>query len=278
MTTNCLPSSCSDISPVDLQQSLLVEQEHAEWFLAERVVPGTEIHEDDDVTWVVHAGEAWRNSGIMLRLSPSSAARRIDTLIKRYQRHRRGMVLWVSPLATPATIVDLLAARRMRCRKYFPAMVRNLADPVSPIRPPNGLTVRRVLDCDEFRRTPHPTIGPLTTALRRAAFERLRALVSESSGRTRNYVAWLGDTPVGAIEVFVGSECAGIHGLSVPERYQRRGIASALIEHACQDVTEHGTRRIGVLASSEGQRLYVNRGFREVARFGCWYRSFQRDR
>jgi GNAT superfamily N-acetyltransferase len=241
-------------------------------------VPGTEIHEDDDVTWVVHAGEAWRNSGIMLRLSPSSAARRIDTMIKRYQRHRRGMVLWVSPLATPATIVDLLAARRMRCRKYFPAMVRNLADPVSPIRPLKGLTVRRVLDCDEFCRTPHPAIGPLTTALRRAAFERLRALVSESSARTRNYVAWLGDTPVGAIEVFVGSECAGIHGLSVPERYQRRDVASALIEHACQDVTEHGTWRIGVLASSEGQRLYVNRGFREVARFGCWYRSFQRDR
>ena len=156
-------------------------------------------------------------------------------------------------------------------------MVRNLADPVSPIRPLKGLTVRRVLDCDEFRRTPHPAIGPLTTALRRAAFERLSALVSELSGRTRNYVAWLGDTPVGAIEVFLGSECTGIHGLSVPERYQRRGVASALIEHACQDVTEHGTRKIGVLASSEGQQLYVNRGFREVARFGCWYRSFQRD-
>lgn len=277
MTAYCVPSSCSGTSQVDLQQSLLVEQEHAEWFLAERVVRGTEIHEDRDVTWVVHAGEAWRNSGIMIRLSPSSAARRIDTLIKRYQRHRRGMTLWVSPMATPTNIADLLAERRLRCRKYFPAMIRDLADPVSAIHPTDGLTVRRVLDCDEFRKTPHPAIGPLTTPLRRAAFERLRALVSGSSTRTRNYVAWLGDTPVGAIEVFWGSECVGIHALSVPTRYQRRGFASALLEHACQDVRERGARRIGLLASSEGQRLYAQRGFREVARFGCWYRSFQRD-
>jgi GNAT superfamily N-acetyltransferase len=266
-----------DTSHVDLQQSLLVEQEHAEWFLAERVVPGTEIHEDRDVTWVVHGGEAWRNSGTMIRLSSSSAARRIDTLIKRYQRHRRGMVLWVSPMATPTNVADLLVARQMRCRKYFPAMIRSLAEPIAPVRLPNGLIVRRVFECDEFRKTPHPAIGPLTTLLRRAAFDRLRALVSESSARTRNYVAWLGDTPVGAIEVFLGSECAGIHGLSVPEHYQRRGFASALIEHACEDVREHGARRIGLLASSDGQRLYAQRGFREVARFACWYRSFQRD-
>jgi GNAT superfamily N-acetyltransferase len=263
--------------PIDLQQSLLVEQEHAEWFLAERVVPGTEIHKDRDVTWIVHSGASWRNAGIMVRFSSSSAAHRIDTLLARYQRHRRGMALWISPSATPSNISELLIARRLRCQKYYPAMIRHLADRTPSFQQPKGLVIRRVTDPAEFRKTAHPAIGPLTTQLRRHAFERMVALLSQASARTLDYVAWLNGTPVGAVEVFVGSECAGIHGLTVPERYQGRGIASALIERACIDLRDRGAERIGLLASSEGQRLYVRRGFTEVAKFGYWYRSFQRD-
>jgi GNAT superfamily N-acetyltransferase len=58
----------------------------------------------------------------------------------------------------------------------------------------------------------------------------------------------------------VGSTCAGIHGLTVLERYQGRGIASALIERACVDVRDLGAQRNGLLASTEGQRPYVRRG------------------
>jgi len=267
---------CGEAGEIDLKQSLLIEQVHAEWFLAERVVPGVEVHDDRDITWIVHAGQAWRNAGIMIRFSRSSAARRIDALIDRYRRHRRGMALWVSPSATPADIADLLTARRLRCRKYFPAMIRDLVDRVAPLHPRQQFVIRRVSDVSEFRKTPHPAIGPLTTRLRRTAFERLQALLSDPSGRTLNYVAWLDDQPAGSIELFLGSTCAGIHGMSVLERYQRRGIASALIEHACKDLRALGARRLGLLATTEGQQLYLRRGFREVARFGYWYRSFQR--
>jgi GNAT superfamily N-acetyltransferase len=270
-------SSCSTAAPVDLQQSLLVEHQHAEWFTAERVVAGAEVHQDRDITWIIHSGQAWRNAGILVRLSPSSAARRLDALIDRYQRHRRGMALWISPSATPTNIADLLTERRLRCRKYYPAMIRKLSDRQASFDQPKRLIIRRVSDLAEFRKTPHPAIGPLTTELRRKALDRLRALLSDPSGRTRNYVAWLNQTPVGAIEVFQGSECAGIHAMSVLERYQRRGIASALIEHACDDMRSLGAKRIGLLATTEGQQLYLRRGFREVARFGYWYRSFQRD-
>jgi GNAT superfamily N-acetyltransferase len=265
------------VTPVDLEQSSLVEREHAEWFKAERVVPGVEVHEDRDVTWIVHSGQAWRNAGIHIRFSPSSAARRLDAMIDRYQRHRRGMALWISPAATPTNITDLLTERRLRCRKYFPAMTRNLADRQTPFHQTKPLIIRRVSDLAEFQRTPHPAIGALTTQLRRQAFDRLRALLSEPLARSRNYVAWLNDEPVGAIEVYQGSACAGIHGLSVLDRYQRRGIASALIEHACDDLRSLGAKTIGLLATTDGQQLYARRGFREVARFGYWYRTFQRD-
>ena len=82
--------------------------------------------------------------------------------------------------------------------------------------------------------------------------------------------------PVGAIELFIGSESAGIHGLSVLEGYEGGGIGSALIEHVCADAVNSGATSMVLLATTEGQRLYERRGFREVGRFGYWYRSFQR--
>ena len=50
-----------------------------------------------------------------------------------------------------------------------------------------------LIDPTEFRNTAHPAIGPLTTQLRRNAFERMRALLSQPSARTRHYVAWLNE-------------------------------------------------------------------------------------
>jgi len=255
----------------------LVERHHSEAFAAERVVPGVEVHEDRDITWVVHDGNAWRNAGIMVRLSAASAARRLDTVLARYKKHRRGMAMWVSPLATPTNLPDLLAARRLRCRKHFPAMLRVLNQRLSRLSRVVGLQIRSVIDMNDFLDTAYPAIGPLTTPLRHQAFARLQALLSEPSGRTRLAVAWLDGAPVGAIESFVGAEAAVVYGLSVLGEFQGQGIGSALLEHACADARQSRMRTMVLLATTEGQRVYLRRGFTEVARFGYWYRSFQRD-
>jgi ribosomal protein S18 acetylase RimI-like enzyme len=211
-------------------------------------------------------------------VTASSAARRLNTLVARYKRHGRGMALWVSPSATPGNLTALLQARRMRCQKHFPAMLRTLRPAASSRSTPAGVVIRRVEDAAEYEKAPYPVIGPITTTLRRVAFKRLRALLTERSGRTRAFVARLKDEPVGAIEVFRGSETAGVHGLSVLDRYQGRGIGSALIEQGCRDAAENGATEIVLSATTEGQRPYERRGFTEVRRFGCWNRSFQRGR
>jgi GNAT superfamily N-acetyltransferase len=268
----------AELSIVSLQQALLVERHHADWFVAEGLVPGAEVHRDRDITWVVHSGQAWRNAGIMVRFAAASAERRLDTLLVRYQQHGRGMALWISPSATPGNLPELLRARRLRCQTYFPAMLRTLADDVPRRAVPGALEIRPVVDVGEYESAPHPAIGPITTPLRRQAFERLRALTADPSGRTRAFVAWLKGRPIGAIELFLGSESAGLHALTVLDGYQGSGIGSALIEHVCQDAVRSGAKTIVLLASAEGQRLYEQRGFSEVARFGYWYRSFQRAR
>jgi len=87
---------CAPAGPPDLTLAELVERHHREWFLAERVVPGAEVHDDTDCTWVVHAGQAWRNAGIMARFPAASAGRRLDALLARYRKHGRGIALCLS--------------------------------------------------------------------------------------------------------------------------------------------------------------------------------------
>jgi GNAT superfamily N-acetyltransferase len=275
------PRCCAETIPdtaASLHELLLVERHHAEALRAESVVSTVEVHLDEDVTWIVHPGSAWRNAGILLRLSLASASRRLNTLLRRYERHARGMGMWVSPLATPHNLARLLADRGLRCQKQFPAMVRRLNDSVPEGRDDRSIAIDRVLDAASFEATPHPAIGPITTAIRRHELDRLGALVSSETQRTRAYVAWIERTPVGAIELFLGTDAAGVHGLHVLPAWQGRGVASALLEHVCREAARSGYSSLVLLASSEGQQLYARRGFREVGRIAYWYRSFQRCR
>ena len=67
-----------DTSP---ERALLVERNVAEWLRMQAIVPGVELHDDPDITWVVHPGRAWSNAAVMIRLAQSTAASRLDTLV-----------------------------------------------------------------------------------------------------------------------------------------------------------------------------------------------------
>lgn len=268
--------SCDTLSVVSVDSALLVERHVAEWLRAQAIVPGVELHDDPDITWVVHPGRAWSNVGIMIRFAQDAAASRLDALVDRYRAHRRGMGLWVSPAATPETLPELLKARALRCRKRFPAMWRDLSKPIPRPTAPTGVTIRPVTDVDLFRTTLHPSIGPLTTPLRRAGFQSFRALVGNEPDRCRAFVAWSGATAVGATLVFLGSECAGLHDVDVIETERGRGIGGALVDHSCLYAAKSGASSIVLLATGMGESVYARCGFVEVGRFGYWYRSFRR--
>ena len=191
---------------------LLIERHQVEAHAAEADVPCAEVHQDTDVTWTVHGGSAWRNNAVMVRLTAKTAARRLDAMMRRYERHGRGMGLWVSPLATPADLAKLLGARRLHCRKHFPAMIRNV-DAAAPLPDtPTGVEIRPLRVAT--------LLDPVTTSRRRCELERLRVLLAHPGARTRVFDAWIDGSAIGRTELFLGSECAGIHGLWVREDLQ----------------------------------------------------------
>jgi GNAT superfamily N-acetyltransferase len=216
---------------------------------------------------------------VMIRFSDADAASRLDALIARYRRHGRGMGLWLSPDATPDDLPALLRARRFRCQKYYAAMVRTLSHAVELRKVPASLGIQQVRELTSFETTSHPAIGPITTPLRRQALSRLHALVGASRQQILPFVAYVDGQPVGATELFLGKRgSAGVIGMSVLAAYRGRGIGAALLEHVCREAGLRGATTMSLIATSEGEHLYTRRGFTEVARFGYWYRSFQRAR
>jgi GNAT superfamily N-acetyltransferase len=204
----------------------------------------------------------------MIRFGEHDAASRLDTLVERYRRDRRGMGLWLSPDATPSTLPFLLRARGFRCRKHFPAMVRRLAEALAPLTEPGDLVIEQVREVDRFEETAHPSIGPPTTQLRRRALDRLRALVGADTQRIVPFVAYLQGQPVGASELFLGARrSAGLIGLSVLPSSRGRGIGAALLEHTCREAASRGALTVSLIATGDGEQLYARRGFSEVARF-----------
>ena len=267
--------SCDTLSVVSVDSALLVERHVAEWLRAQAIVPGVELHDDLDITWVVHPGRAWSDVGIIIRFAQDAAASRLDALVNRYRAHRRGMGLWVSPAATPETLPELLKARALRCRKRFPAMWRDLSKPIPRPTAPTGVTIRPVTDVDLFRTTLHPSIGPLTTPLRRAGFRSFRALVGNEPDRCRAFVAWSGATAVGATLVSrkrvrgPSRRRRDRNGARPRHRRRARRIIRACIgqerrvEHRVAG-DGHGRERVRALRLRRGRR------------FGYWYRSFRR--
>ena len=246
----------------------LVERHCVEAYAAEAGVPCAEVHIEADVAWVVHSGSVWRNCAIAIRFSQREAPRRLATMIDRYQQHGRGAGMWVSPLSTPAGLVKLLHTEGLRCRRYFPAMLRSLDATDARDDVPSGVEIRP-LSADAVSLRSRTPIG-------RCEAERLRVRLNDPEQRTRVFEASLDGKVVGRVELFVGKSCSGIHGLSVDESHQGRGIGSALLERACAEAADAGSPSVVLLATSEGHRLYERRGFAEVAKFAYWYRSFQR--
>ena len=257
----------------------LIEDHLVEHTRLARGLPDTELHDEPDVTWVVQPfGSAWVNAGVRVRFAPGMAASRLDALLARYRANGRGMGLWISPLASPADLPALLAARQLRCRHHFPAMLwaRGATPPRRPS--PAGLRIDEIASLEALGGVPHPGIGPPTTPFRRFAAARLRALLARPGRPVRALIAWLGGEPVGFAELFIGETCAGLHGLGVGERWQGRGIGAALVDRVCALAVEAGRDQVVLLATTDGERVYGRRGFVEIARFAYYYRSFQHGR
>ena len=249
----------------------IVEDVYAEWFEHLAGTPGLEIHCDPDVCWKVSPAAAWSNCGVRLRLTESDARKRLDRILACYHQNGRGAGFWVGPAARPANLEEILTWKALRCRKYFPAMYCDLRGELPRLEAQVPLEIGAVGDYDIFRRLPHPSLGRISTAIRRFSLEAQRHLSTRSPRRAWELMASLDGAPAGICTLFLGRTHAGLFDLGVLEPLRNRGIGRALVSHACAFAQQRGAEGMILIATNAGYRVYEHAGFREVARMGFWY-------
>lgn len=251
-----------------------IERSTAEWLRATGRVPGVELHDGPDAVWIIPPVPGWWNCGTLLRFTSNNVERRLDEIANHYANAGRANGFWIAGCATPNDLTARLRTRNYRCRKRFPAMACDLRQPSPPCEVPNGIRIEKVTNLSRFGpKEPHPSIGPITTDIRRFQLEVDRFQIAETPRRVIQYFAWEGERPLGAAVVLAASGIAGIHDVVVKETERGRGIGSALV-HAClAHGRESGCEAAMLISTGMGESLYRRCGFREVCRIGYWYRG-----
>ncbi len=94
------------------------------------------------------------------------------------------------------------------------------------------------------------------------------ALLSEQ-GSMQLFVAIAGEEPVGCGELFLseGHAVAGLHMISVLEKWRRRGIGSAITTALLMAGRKAGAGQAVLLASAMGKTVYSRQGFESCGKF-----------
>jgi len=265
------------LSGKETDRGAAVERQTAEWLAVQGSVPGVELHRDEDAIWMVQPGSAWSNAAAALRFTPESADARLREIVQRYRKNGRGAGFWVTAQATPGDIEARLGRLGFRCRRRFPGMYCDLAEPVTGSGAPAGLELVSMEDHTMFSPArPHPCIGPVTTAIRRFNLARIAAMVKQQPRRVWEFMAKMEGQIVGGCTLFLGSEVAGLYNVCVVERARHRGIGGALVRHACRFARGEGYAGAVLIASGMGEGVYRRAGFREVCRMAFWYSALRR--
>jgi N-acetylglutamate synthase-like GNAT family acetyltransferase len=258
---------------IDAELAQAHEDVHAEYYRSLKGAPGFEIHDDLDITWKVTPGAAWSNCGVRLRMSTDYCDKRLKQILLRYRQNGRGAGFWIGPAAQPTNLESHLLKHGLHCRKYFPAMSFDTEK-----RFPRGvqkttlkIKIEPLSDFEIFQKHPHPSIGPLTTKIRKLNLESQRFLLNQKPQTTNFFVALLDGIPIGICSSFLGSKTASLFDVGVLEKYRRRGVGTALVRHACTFARDHNASHVTLIATNEGFSVYERLGFREIAKFGFWY-------
>lgn len=193
-------------------------------------------------------------SGIaMSDLSEAEVGPVLDTL------RGRAFRWWISPSTRPANLAGILAGHGLRHTYDAAGMVADLAvvDFAAPL--PNGLTIQRVTNLDDwtlvfmegFRRSAHEvTIWPTAYA--------------QCEDVWVHFVGFLDGAPVATTSLLLCGDLAGVYHVATLPAARGRGVGRAITVAALEHAKQTGATHAALQASEMGYGVYQAIGFAEV--------------
>ncbi len=250
-----------------------VEQNLIEWVQFRAQPPDIELHCDADAVWTFSRSGFEQNQVCAARFTAENADRRIDEIISDYRQHRRGANWWIGPSTEPHDLSGRLRSQGLSCRRHAPGLAMGPCVTETSLVEPRGVEVEVVEDFSVFEVFGHPSLGPISTALRAARLENQVTLSGIQPRRVWYLVASLAEQPVGIAMLFLGTGAAGIYDLDVIPAARGRGIGSALAVACLRLARELGCDSTVLMSSGPAEGLYRRVGVQRVCTISHWYRS-----
>lgn len=191
----------------------------------------------------------------------------IEKIIAFYQEKRLPLAWWISPSDEPKNLGLLLTSKGFSLREENVGMYRFLED-FHPSDNPSSLRFEKVEDrhrLKDFAKVIE------SFGIPEESYEKLYSLIPLASiskdAPLEIYLGLVGNQPVVSGIVVFHAGVAGIYYLATLPEKQKKGYASALLEHLLMRAKENGYSLATLQASRAGIGLYQRLGFNACCTF-----------
>lgn len=194
-----------------------------------------------------YLADQWYNQAYDIMIQPGEDT---DRVIKAVEEHflarDRAPFFYLTPSTSPENFADILIARGYVLADEEAWMFYNGLANERPETAPNGITVTPVTTESEFKIFTDLYAEGLPGPEVRNYIREVADSFHFSPGAVRivHYFACFEDAPAGIVSWFGLGKYAGVYDVATIEKYQRKGIMTALVSRAVQDAQSQGAKHV----------------------------------
>ena len=233
-------------------------------------VPGTRLHQDATVTWMLTGiQEPFFNAVVRSSLPPDHLDAAIEVTLAPFTARRVPMLWWVTPSTRPTWLGTRLEAHGLVYRGEGSGMAASLHALPEDDPPPAGFAVEEVTNVAQLRELIRTNEEAYDTNAAQADVTYVAVESAVGFGAHRPYRRFLGrlnGRPVATAALFLGAGVAGLYAVACVGTAQRRGIGTAISLAALREARTLGYHVAVLESSPSGFNVYTRLGFRECCR------------
>jgi GNAT superfamily N-acetyltransferase len=232
--------------------------------------PGCALHNDGDALWFETPLPTLPYNGVLKFQAEQDVDRRIDQLVDHFAGRGVAFMWIVHPTASPPDLPHRLQQRGLQDIELMPGMARGLADLPEPPPPPDGITVRKMMDEHDAQAffqfaTWRWGVPPTYQAQYEAVVADFH--FGQPGSQAHMWQAWRAGRPIAKAGLFLATGSAGVYAVATRPEARRLGLASLLTLTALDYARRNGHTLAVLCSTPMAESLYRSLGFETRAEF-----------
>lgn len=232
--------------------------------------PGCKLHDTDDLLLFETPLPLIPYNGVLKTQIAHNAESKIEEVTSHFAERRAPFIWLHHPTSQPANLYELLIANGLKDVEPIYGMAMDLADLQEVPGLPDGIEIRKVQD--EQDAIDFSQFAAWRWGIPKEYQEKYESIVAQfrigkQGTNVLAWQAWRDGQPISKLVMHLGSNSAGIYGVSTKPEARGLGLARALTLTALHEAKAAGYKLSVLHSTPMAQPLYRNIGFSDVAEF-----------